>query len=147
MLNEHVDALETHLGRWPDDREAYQVLTQGYFDLGQLEAAKDVCLRWSKVEGIEVSGTINLAHLLAAQGKHGFGYVYLNKALERFPRHAGLWLCMAHILGGIPQYREQARTAAQNAMVCLSEPQQQLPRVTAADVEGMLRSFQWFGTL
>jgi len=115
--------------------------------LGQLEAAKDVCLRWIKVEGIEVSGTINLAHLLAAQGKIGVGYVYLNKALERFPRHAGLWLCMAHILGDIPQSREQARTAAQNAMACLSEPPQQPPRVTEADVEAMLRSFEWFGTL
>jgi tetratricopeptide (TPR) repeat protein len=142
MLNEHVDALEKHLERWPNDREAYQLLSQGYVDLGQLEAATDVCLRWSKVEGAEVSGTINLAHLLAAQGKNLDGYVFLNKALECFPRHAGLWLCMAHILGDIPRYREQARTAAQNAMVCLSEPPQQPPRVTEADVEAILRSFE-----
>ena len=127
---------------WPDDREAYQLLSQGYVDMGQLEAATDVCLRWSKVEGAEVSGTINLAHLLAAQGKNLNGYVFLNKALERFPRHAGLWLCMAHILKDIPQYREQARIAAQNAMVCLSEPPQQPPRVTAADVEPILRSLE-----
>ena len=140
MLREHVDALENYLKRWPDGREAYQLLTQGYVDMGQLETATDVCLRWSKVEGAEVSGTINLAHLLAAQGKNLNGYVFLNKALERFPRHAGLWLCMAHVLKDISQYREQARTAAQNAMSYLDDPPEQPPRVTSADVEPILRS-------
>jgi serine/threonine protein kinase len=77
-------------------------------------------------------------HLLAAQGKSLNGYVFLNKALERFSRHAGLWLCVAHILKDIPQYREQARTAAQNAMICLNEPPQQPPRVTIADVQPIL---------
>jgi hypothetical protein len=110
--------------------------------MGQLEVATDVCVRWSKVEGAEVSGTINLAHLLAAQGKNLNGYLFLNKALERFPRHAGLWLCMAHILKDIPQYREQALTAAQNAMTSLSEPPQQPPQVTAADVEPILRGLE-----
>jgi hypothetical protein len=70
------------------------------------------------------------------------GYVFVNKALKRFPRHAGLWLCMAHILENIPEYRQQARAAAENAMVCLKEPQQQPPRVTAADVEPILRSLK-----
>ena len=142
MLKEHVDALEKYLERWPHDPEAYQLLTQGYVDMGQLETATDVCLRWSKVEGAEVSGTINLAHLLAAQDKNLNGYVFLNKALVRFPRHAGLWLCMAQILKDIPQYREQARTAAENAMACLSEAPDQPPRVTAADVEPILRSLR-----
>lgn len=142
MLKEHVDVLEKYLERWPYDREAYQLLSQGYIDLGQLETATDVCLRWSKAEGAEVCGTINLAHLLAAQGKNLNGYVFLNKALERFPRHAGLWLCVAHILKDIPQYREQARTAAQNAMGCLNEPQQQPPRVATEDVESILRSLE-----
>jgi serine/threonine protein kinase len=142
MLHEHVDALEKYLECWPNDREAYQLLSQGYVDMGQLETATDVCLRWSKVEGAEVSGTINLAHILAGQGKNLNGYVFLNKALERFPRHAGLWLCMAHILKDIPQYRDQARTAAQNAIACLAEPPQQPPRVTAADVEPILRSLE-----
>ena len=140
MLKEHADLLEKYLAHWPSDREAYQLLSQAFVDMGQIETATDVCLRWSNAEGSEVSGTINLAHLLAAQGKNLNGYVFLNKALERFPRHAGLWLCMAHILKDIPQYREQARTAAQNAMMCLSEPQHQPPRVTAADVEPILQS-------
>jgi serine/threonine protein kinase len=138
MLKEHVDALEKYLERWPNDREAYQLLSQGYVDLGQLETATDVCLRWSKAAGAEVSGTINLAHLLAAQDKNLNAYVFLNKTLERFPRHAGLWLCMAHVLKDIPQYREQARTAAQNAMACVGEPPQQPPRVTMADVQPIL---------
>jgi serine/threonine protein kinase len=142
MLADHVDALERYLERWPDDREAYQFLCQGYVDIGELETATDVCLRWSKVQGAEVSGTINLAHLLAAQGKNLNGYVFLKRALERFPRHAGLWLCMAHILKDLPEYREQATTAAQNAMACLSDPPQQPPRVTAADVEPILDSLR-----
>ena len=142
MLKEHADQLEKYLEGWPNDREAYQLLSQAYIDMGQIDTATDVCLRWSKVEGAEVSGTINLAHLLAAQGKNLNGYVFLNKALERFPRHAGLWLCIAHILKGIPQYREQARTAAQNAMTCLNERPKQPPRVTVADVETVLRSLQ-----
>ena len=140
MLSEHVDAIENYLKHWPDDREAYQLLTQGYVDMGQLEIATDVCLRWSKVKGAEVSGTINLAHLLAAQGKNLNGYVFLNQALAHFPRHAGLWLCMAHILKDVPKYRDQARTAAEKAMACLSEAPQQPPRVTKADVEPILKS-------
>ena len=139
MFKEHIDALEKYLARWPNDREAYQILSQGYVDMGQLETATDVCLRWSNVEGAEVSGTINLAHLLAAQGKNLNGYAFLKNSLERFPRHPGLWLCVAHILKDIPQYRAQARTAAQNALTCLNEPAQQPPRVTAADVEPVLR--------
>jgi tetratricopeptide (TPR) repeat protein len=142
MFREHIDAFEKYLKRWPNDREAYQLLSQGYVDMGQLDAATDVCLRWSKVEGAEVSGAINLAHLLAAQDKNLNGYVFLNKALERFPRHAGLWLCVAHILKDIPQYREQARTAAENAMACLAEAPDQPPRVTRADVEPILQSLR-----
>jgi hypothetical protein len=49
--------------------------------------------------------------------------------------HPGLWLCMAHVLKDIPQYRVQARTAAENALTCLREPLQQPPRVTRSDVE------------
>lgn len=139
MLKEHIDALEKYLEQWPNDGRAYQLLCQGYVDMGQLEAATDVCLRWSKVEGAEVSGTINLAHLLAAQGKNLQGYIFLNKALERFPRHAGLWLCMAHILKELPQYLEQARTAAENAMASIQTPPGQPPQVTVADVEAILR--------
>jgi eukaryotic-like serine/threonine-protein kinase len=142
MFREHADALENYLKRWPNDREAYQLLSQGYVDMEQLDAAIDVCLRWSKVEGAEVSGTINLAHLLAAQGKNLNGYLFLNKVLERFPRHAGLWLCMAYILKDLPQYREQARTAAENAMACLGEAPDQPPRVTPADVEPLLQSLR-----
>jgi serine/threonine protein kinase len=140
MLKQHVDTLEQYLERWPNDRQAYQLLSQGYVDIGDLETATDICLRWSKVQGAEVVATINLAHLLATQGKNRNGYAFLNKALERFPRHAGLWLCMAHILKDIPQYRQEARAAAENAMVCLKEPQQQPPRVTIADVEPILHS-------
>ena len=140
MFKEHVDALEKYLEQWPNDGQAYQPLCQGYVDMGQLETATNVCLRWSKVEGAEVSGTINLAHLLAAQEKNLLGYAFLNKALERFPRHAGLWLCMAHILKDIPQYREQAQTAAENAMTCIEVPPSQPPRVKAADVVAILRS-------
>jgi predicted Zn-dependent protease len=105
-----------------------------------LDEAGDVCLKWSKIEGAEVSGTINLAHLLAAQGKYLNGYVFLNKALERFPRHTGLWLTIAHILKDLPQYREQARNAANNAAICLKEPPEQPPKVTMADIEPVIRS-------
>jgi hypothetical protein len=49
---------------------------------------------------------------------------------------------MAHILKDIPQYCEQARTAAHNAMVCLSEPQQQPPRVTAEDIHSLPQSLR-----
>jgi predicted Zn-dependent protease len=138
MLKEHVDMLERYIAQWPNDREAYLLLSQGYVDLGQLETATDACLRWSQVDGAEVSGTINLAHLLAAQGKNLQGYVFLSKTLERFPRHPGLWLCMAQILKEIPQYRVQARTAAENALACLREPLQQTPHVTRSDVEPIL---------
>jgi serine/threonine protein kinase/thioredoxin-like negative regulator of GroEL len=140
MLKEHADLLKKYLERWPNDREAYQLLSQAYVDMGQIETATDVCLRWSKVEGAEVSGTINLAHLWAAQGKNLNGYMLLNKALEHFPSHAGLWLCMAHVLKDLPDCRQQARTAAENAMACLSEPAQQPPRVAAADIEQILRA-------
>jgi hypothetical protein len=49
---------------------------------------------------------------------------------------------MAHILKDIPEYREQSRVAAENAMACLNEPQQQPPRVTIADVEPLLQAFK-----
>ena len=47
---------------------------------------------------------------------------------------------MAIILKDIPQYRQQARSAAENVMVCLKESPSQPPKVTAADVEPILRS-------
>jgi hypothetical protein len=46
---------------------------------------------------------------------------------------------MAHMLKDIPEYRQQARTAAENAMVCLKEAPRQPPRVTEADVEPILK--------
>jgi predicted Zn-dependent protease len=142
MIKEHAEVLERYLARWPNDREAYQLLSQAYVDMGQLETATDVCLRWSKADGVEVSGTINLAHLLAAQGKNVQGYVFLNKALERFPKHPGLWLCMAHILKELPEYRAQARTAAENALTCVNEPLQQPPRVAPSDVTPILHELR-----
>lgn len=122
----------------PNDASACKIFCQVFLDLGDFDNAGDTCLRWSKVKGAEVSGTINLAHVLAGQGKHMNGWFFLNKALEAFPRHAGLWLTMAILLKDIPQYRQQALTAAENAMVCIKEPPSQPPRVTVADVEPVL---------
>lgn len=141
MRKEYIDALGLYLERWPNDGQAYQLLCQGYVDMGELETATDICLRWSRVEGAEVSGTINLAHLLAAQGKNLQGHAFLDTALERFPRHTGLWLCMAYVLKELPEYQRQARTAAENAKVCLSEPPLQPPRVTAADIDVILKGW------
>lgn len=140
MLPEFGEAAMRYLEVRPADAEACKIFCQAFVDMGDMDEAVNVCLEWSKIKGAEVSGTINLAHLLAALGKNINGYVFLNKALERFPRHAGLWLTIAHVLKDLPQYREQARTAANNAAVCLKEPPEQPPRVTFADIEPLIRS-------
>ncbi len=142
MLKEFREAALHFLDQRPNDAEACKVFCQAFLDMGDFDEAADVCLRWSKIEGAEVSGTINMAHILAAQGKQMNGWVFLNKLLETFPRHAGLWLTTAIILKDLPQYRQQARTAAENAMVCLKETHIQPPRVTAADVEPILRALR-----
>lgn len=142
LLPEFKESAFQYVEQNPSDAAACKIFCQSFLDLGDFDNAADVCLRWSKINGSEVAGTINLAYVLAADGKSLQGYHWLNIALRMFPRHPGLWLAMAHVLKDVPQYREQARTAAENAMTCLNEPISQPPRVTVADVEPVLRSLR-----
>jgi tetratricopeptide (TPR) repeat protein len=142
QLPEFKEAAFHYMDQNPNDAAACKVICQAFLDFGDYDNAGDACLRWSKVKGAEVSGTINLAHVIAANGKNVQAYHWLNIALKTFPRHPGLWLTIAHVLKDLPQYREQARTAAENAMACLNEPITQPPRVTAADVQSVLQSLR-----
>lgn len=142
QLPEFKEAARLYLEKNPNDAPACKIFSQCFLDIGDFDNAADTCLCWKKIKGSEVAGTINLAHVLAADRKNVQGYHWLNIALKEFPRHPGLWLAMAHVLKDVPQYREQAQTAAENAMACLSEPITQPPRVTPADVEPVLRSLK-----
>jgi serine/threonine protein kinase len=142
QLPEFKGAAFHYLDQNPNDAPACKIFCQSFLDMGDFDNAGDTCFRWSKAKGAEVNGTINLAHVLAAQGKNMNAWAFLKKALEKFPRHPGLWLTMAHILKDSPQYRQHARTAAENAMTYLNEPVTQPPRVTAADVGPVLQSLR-----
>lgn len=139
MFPEFRVAAFRFLDRNPNDSAACKIFCQSFLDLGELNSAKEVCFRWNKIKGAEVSGTINLAHILTAEGANLLGYAALNQALEAFPRHPGLWLAVAHVLKDIPRYHAQALTAAENARTCLSEPISQPPRVTIPDIELVMR--------
>jgi serine/threonine protein kinase len=142
QLPEFKETAFHYLDQNPNDASACKNFCQSFLDMADFDNAADTCLRWSKIKDSEVIGTINLAHVLAANGKNVQGYHWLNIALKTFPRHPGLWLTIAHVLKELPQYREQARTAAENAITCLNEPITQPPRVTEADVLPVLRSLQ-----
>ena len=78
--------------------------------------------------------------MLAAKGEPRTGYLLLKKQLVGNENNASLWLTMAVVLSDLPQYRTNARTAAENAMECHRRNPRQLTRGSVAALQQLLDS-------
>jgi tetratricopeptide (TPR) repeat protein len=126
------------LSRDPQDGSAINALVQALADAGKLEEAISTTQRLQGITGWEIIGACKEAQLLAATGQGMAAYLLLNKWLSRHQRSAMLWFSMAVILRPASQYRQQALTAAQNALLCYRENPKQLTRDNYQFLEAMI---------
>jgi serine/threonine protein kinase len=137
---EHIKALNQVLRITPNDPEALNFLIQGYASVSLIDEALRVCEQLRQVSGWEVVGACKAAQMLAAKGEPRTGYLLLKKQLVGNENNASLWLTMAVVLSDLPQYRTNARTAAENAMECHRRNPRQLTRGSVAALQQLLDS-------
>ncbi len=137
--SEQIVALTEVLKRKPFDGDVLYFLVQTHVDLNQMDEAISVSERLGEVPGWEIVGVSKRAQLLALQGNGMLGYFLLNKATERHERSALLWFSMAVILSPQAAYRQQALTAAENAVMCYRENPKQLSPADFSALSILLR--------
>ena len=127
-VEKQIKALDAVLNAKPDEGEAANALVQAYTNAGDIENAIRATQRLQKIAGNEIVAIGKRAQLFVAKGEFMSGYRELTNALRQHERSAALWFAMATILRSYPQYRRQAATAVQNAILCAEErPNQLIP--------------------
>lgn len=110
------------------DGEALNLLADALLLEEQFNEAIPVLMTLNNIPGWEIPAVCKQAHALRHTGMGIFAFQILSKAVQKHRRCAALWFTMAQVLRPFPDYRGEARTAAENAAVCLADdPRQLLP--------------------
>ena len=110
------------------DGEALNLLADALLLEEQFNEAIPVLMILNDIPGWEIPAVCKQAHALRHTGMGIFAFQILSKAVQKHRRCAALWFTMAQVLRPFPDYRGEARTAAENAAVCLADdPRQLLP--------------------
>lgn len=123
------------------DGEALNLLADALLLEEQFNEAIPVLMKLNDIPGWEIPAVCKQAHALRHTGMGIFAFQILSKAVQKHRRCAALWFTMAQVLRPFPDYREEARTAAENAAVCLADDPRQLLPEHQQELSEMRREF------